>query len=162
MRFMNWIKAVTLVTVVAFGLAACDTVKPVSTYDSTIALDAPVTVVRGGDSFIFTTTLTYQVDGEVLPLANQEVEFLGEEFGLMGDTFKTDENGTIELELVAPMLPERERERDAWVRVHFGGSVIEFRDVIGRFRDANNSRYFTIKQQTPGLNNPGIPGSELN
>ncbi len=158
MRFTNWIKTVTLVTVVAFGLAACDTIKPTSTFESVIDLEAPITVVRGGDSFIFTTVLTYTVNGEVLPLANQEVQFLGEEFGLMNDTFITDENGIIELEIIAPMLPERETERDAWIRVHFGGSVIEFRDLIGRFRDSNNSRYFTIKQSAPGLNNPGIPG----
>ncbi len=159
MRY-QWIKAVSLLLAVGLGVAACDSVKPILNYDTTLALSAPTTVVRGGDSFLLGATLTYRNEsGEVQPLANQAVEFLGLEFGLH-ETLTTDGNGRITVELVAPLLPEREKQRDAWVRVHFGGTVIEFAQQIGRFGDASNSRYFTIRQSAPGRNNPGIPGAE--
>lgn len=160
MKLTNWIKAASLLVALGLGLAACTTIKPVHSFDTALTLSAPATVVRGGESFLFTATLSYQDEaGQTQPLAHQEVEMVGMEFDLH-DTFMTDGNGSITLELVAPLLPEREKERDAWVRAHFDGTVIEFSDRIGRFGDASNARYFSIQQSAPGLNNPGIPGAE--
>lgn len=160
MKLSNWMKAASLLVAVGLGLAACTTVKPVQSFDASLTLSAPTTVVRAGESFLLTASLTYQDDaGQTQPLAHQSVDILGVEFDLQ-ETLMTDGNGNITLELVAPLLPEREMERDAWVRVHFDGAVIEFSDRIGRFGDASNSRYFNIQQSAPGLNNPGIPGAE--
>jgi hypothetical protein len=157
MKLSNWMKAATLIIAVSFGLVACNTVKPVNTFSSTLDVTAPTTVVVGGEQFTFTAILTYNDGGEQVPLSNQTVQFLGTEFGI-NDEYTTDAEGRVVFDVVAPLLPEREMERDAWIRVHFSGSVIEFRDMVGRFRDSSNSRYFTIKQSAPGRNNPGIPG----
>lgn len=160
MMLSHWIKATSLMIAVGLGVAACDSAKPISSFGTTLTLSAPATVVRAGESFLLTANLSYRNDaGEVEPLANQTLELVGLEFGLH-ETLTTNGNGQITVELVAPLLPEREKQRDAWVRVHFGGTVIEFAQLIGRFGDASNSRYFTIKQSASGLNNPGIPGAE--
>lgn len=162
METFNWIKISSLLIAVGLGLAACETVKPIAMYQSELTLSAPATLVNGGTTFTLTTMLTYQDEsGTEQPLANQVVYFEGDEFGISGQMI-TDAKGTISIEVYAPLLPEREKARDAWIRVHYDGTVIEFREQIGRFSDASNSRYFNIKQSAPGRNNPGIPGAEQN
>jgi len=158
MKLLSWIKALSLIAAVGLGLAACETIKPRVAYEATLTLTAPGAVVNGGETFTFQVTLSYQDQrGEMKPLAHQPVQLDGAEFGVSGEML-TDEQGQITLELVAPLLPEREKERDAWIRAHFDGTVIEYTEQVGRFSDANNSRYFNIKQSAPGRNNPGIPG----
>lgn len=158
MKLLNCIKVFSLITAVGLGLAACETIKPIVAYEATLALSAPSAEVKGGQTFTFQVTLSYQDQrGEVKPLAHQTVLLDGDEFGISGEML-TDEQGQVTLELVAPLLPEREKERDAWIRVHFDGAVIEFAEQISRFSDANNARYFNIRQSAPGRNNPGIPG----
>lgn len=158
MKLLSWVKALSLIVAVGVGLAACETIKPIVAYEATLTLTAPGAVVNGGETFTFQVTLSYQDQrGEMKPLAHQPVQLDGAEFGVSGEML-TDEQGQITLELVAPLLPEREKERDAWIRAHFDGTVIEYAEQVGRFSDANNSRYFNIKQSAPGRNNPGIPG----
>lgn len=160
METFNWIKVISLLIAVGLGLAACEAVKPIAMYQSELTLSAPTTSVNGGTTFTLTTTLSYQDESGIeRPLANQAVYFEGGEFGISGQV-TTDANGAIAIEVSAPLLPEREKERDAWIRVQYNGTVIEFAERIGRFSDANNSRYFNIKQSAPGRNNPGIPGAE--
>ncbi len=156
----SWTKAVTLLAIVGLGLTACTQVKPIVPFETDITLSAPATVIRGGTEFEFSARLSYRDEnGETQPLANQTLRFEANEFDVP-DEAQTDAGGHVRFTVHAPMLPERERERDAWIRTSFGGAVVEFADKIGRFQDERTDRYFKIEQQAPGLNPPGLPGSE--
>jgi len=160
MTWFSWMKTLSLVTLVGLGLTACQTIKPINAYESELVLSASTTEIRGGQSFTLSATLSYvDQDGVTQPLVGQPLSLEGEEFEL-SDTFTTDDQGTVTLTLTAPLLPEREPQRDGWIRTYYDGTVIEFRESIGRFSDASNAHFFSIKQSAPGRNNPGIPGAE--
>jgi len=160
MTWFSLVKTLGLVSIVGLGLTACETIKPIVAYDSDLVLSTPTTVIKGGQSFTLTATLSYvDQDGVTQPLAGQPLSLEGKQFGV-SDTFTTDDEGTVTLTLTAPLLPEREPQRDGWIRTYYDGTLIEFRESIGRFSDASNARFFSIEQSAPGRNNPGIPGAE--